>query len=207
MAEPLWTSEEIAKAVGGKLAGPAFSATGVSIDTRTLEPGDRVILSSADGRTAAYTVTARRQYPKSALPTGLVFDQDTTPRLVLVTCGGSFDREPVGPGQGVGHRVEARRDHGHLAERARRDAGILEPAYGVAGDSFDYAINDNIVHLAVIDAMGHGLNAAILATLAISAYRHARRANVGLADLYGLMDAAIDGQFGPDQFVTAPRRA
>ena len=82
-------------------------------------------------------------------------------------------------------------------------AGVLEPAYGVAGDSFDYAINDNVVHLAVIDAMGHGLNAALLATLAIGAYRHARRANVGLADLYGLMDAAIDEQFGPDQFVTA----
>jgi serine phosphatase RsbU (regulator of sigma subunit) len=82
-------------------------------------------------------------------------------------------------------------------------AGILEPAYGIAGDSFDYAINDNVVHLAVIDAMGHGLNAALLATLAISAYRNARRADVGLADLYGLMDAAIDGQFGPDQFVTA----
>ena len=82
-------------------------------------------------------------------------------------------------------------------------AGILEPAYGVAGDSFDYAINDNVVHLAVIDAVGHGLNAALLATLAISAHRHARRANVGLGDLYGLMDAAIDGQFGPDQFVTA----
>jgi Stage II sporulation protein E (SpoIIE) len=64
-------------------------------------------------------------------------------------------------------------------------AGILEPAYNVAGDSFDYAINDNIVHLAVIDAMGHGLNAAILATLAISVYRHARRAGVGLAELYG----------------------
>ena len=82
-------------------------------------------------------------------------------------------------------------------------AGILEPAYDVAGDSFDYAINDNIVHLAVIDAMGHGLNAAMLATLAIGSYRHARRANVGLADLYGLMDTAIDTQFGPDQFVTA----
>jgi serine phosphatase RsbU (regulator of sigma subunit) len=82
-------------------------------------------------------------------------------------------------------------------------AGILEPAYDVAGDSFDYAINDNIVHLAVIDAMGHGMNAAMLATLAVSAYRHARRANVELAHLYGLMDAAIDEQFGPDQFVTA----
>jgi serine phosphatase RsbU (regulator of sigma subunit) len=82
-------------------------------------------------------------------------------------------------------------------------AGILEPAYDVAGDSFDYAINDNIVHMAVIDAMGHGLNAAMLATLAIGAYRQARRANVGLVDLYGLMDTAIDTQFGPDQFVTA----
>jgi serine phosphatase RsbU (regulator of sigma subunit) len=82
-------------------------------------------------------------------------------------------------------------------------AGILEPAYDVAGDSFDYAINDDIVHLAVIDAMGHGLNAAMLATLAIGAYRHARRANVGLADLYGLMDAVVEKQFGPDQFVTA----
>lgn len=40
MAEPLWTSEEIARAVGGKPAGAAFAATGVSIDTRTVEPGD-----------------------------------------------------------------------------------------------------------------------------------------------------------------------
>jgi serine phosphatase RsbU (regulator of sigma subunit) len=82
-------------------------------------------------------------------------------------------------------------------------AGILEPAYDVAGDSFDYAINDNVLHLAVIDAMGHGLNAAMLATLAISAYRHARRADVGLADLYGRMDAVIEEQFGAEQFVTA----
>jgi serine phosphatase RsbU (regulator of sigma subunit) len=82
-------------------------------------------------------------------------------------------------------------------------AGVLEPAYDVAGDSFDYAINGDIVHLAVIDAMGHGLNAAMLATLAIGAYRHARRAGVGLADLYGLMDAVIEKQFGAEQFVTA----
>src|SRR3954471_15365529 len=39
MAEPLWTSDEIAAAVGGE-ATKAFSATGVSIDTRSLEPGD-----------------------------------------------------------------------------------------------------------------------------------------------------------------------
>ena len=40
MAEPLWTSDEIAAATGGKPAGKPFTATGVSIDTRTIEPGD-----------------------------------------------------------------------------------------------------------------------------------------------------------------------
>ncbi|HUO21888.1 MAG TPA: UDP-N-acetylmuramoyl-tripeptide--D-alanyl-D-alanine ligase [Caulobacteraceae bacterium] len=40
MSEPLWTSGEIALAVGGAVEGSAFAATGVSIDTRTIEPGD-----------------------------------------------------------------------------------------------------------------------------------------------------------------------
>jgi len=39
-SQPLWTSAEIAAATGGALAGEAFAATGVSIDTRTIEPGD-----------------------------------------------------------------------------------------------------------------------------------------------------------------------
>jgi serine phosphatase RsbU (regulator of sigma subunit) len=82
-------------------------------------------------------------------------------------------------------------------------AGILEPAYRLAGDSFDYALNDNILHIAVIDAMGHGLDAAAMATIAIGAYRHARRVFVSLAEKYTFMDDAISRQFGPDHFVTA----
>ncbi|MEU1450308.1 PP2C family protein-serine/threonine phosphatase, partial [Streptomyces mirabilis] len=82
-------------------------------------------------------------------------------------------------------------------------AGILEPAYRLAGDSFDYALNDNILHMAVIDAMGHGLDAAVMATVAIGAYRHARRVFVSLAEKYAFMDDAISRQFGPDHFVTA----
>ncbi|WP_084397849.1 UDP-N-acetylmuramoyl-tripeptide--D-alanyl-D-alanine ligase [Henriciella aquimarina] len=39
MSRPLWTSEEIADATGGRVTG-AFEATGVSIDTRSLEKGD-----------------------------------------------------------------------------------------------------------------------------------------------------------------------
>ncbi|MFJ1526898.1 PP2C family protein-serine/threonine phosphatase [Streptomyces mirabilis] len=82
-------------------------------------------------------------------------------------------------------------------------AGTLEPAYRVAGDSFDYALNGNILHMAVIDAMGHGLDAAVMATVAIGAYRHARRVFVSLAEKYAFMDDAIFRQFGPDHFVTA----
>jgi UDP-N-acetylmuramoyl-tripeptide--D-alanyl-D-alanine ligase len=40
VAEPLWTADEILAATGGKPQGAGFSATGVSIDTRTIEPGD-----------------------------------------------------------------------------------------------------------------------------------------------------------------------
>jgi UDP-N-acetylmuramoyl-tripeptide--D-alanyl-D-alanine ligase len=39
MADALWTSDELAAATGGKASGK-FIATGVSIDTRSLEPGD-----------------------------------------------------------------------------------------------------------------------------------------------------------------------
>jgi serine phosphatase RsbU (regulator of sigma subunit) len=82
-------------------------------------------------------------------------------------------------------------------------AGALEPAYDVAGDSFDYALNDDTLHLAMIDAMGHGLKAAVMATLAVGAYRHARRFEAGLDGLYAAMDAAIAGQFASDHFATA----
>ncbi|MGP4109475.1 PP2C family protein-serine/threonine phosphatase [Streptomyces sp. 4N509B] len=82
-------------------------------------------------------------------------------------------------------------------------AGILEPAYNIAGDSFDYALNDDILHVAMLDAMGHGLDAATMATVAVGAYRHARRASIDLAEIYALMDRAIAEQFGPDHFVTA----
>jgi serine phosphatase RsbU (regulator of sigma subunit) len=82
-------------------------------------------------------------------------------------------------------------------------AGILEPAYNVAGDSFDYALNEDILHVAMVDAMGHGLDAATMATVAVGAYRHARRADIGLSEIYAFMDRAIAEQFGPDHFVTA----
>ncbi|MFJ4781583.1 PP2C family protein-serine/threonine phosphatase [Streptomyces sp. NPDC088762] len=82
-------------------------------------------------------------------------------------------------------------------------AGVLEPAYAVAGDSFDYALNGDVLHLAMVDAMGHGLDAATMATVAIGAYRHARRISIELSEIYLFMDRAVSEQFDPDHFVTA----
>lgn len=82
-------------------------------------------------------------------------------------------------------------------------SGILEPAYEVAGDAFDYAIDGDTLHLAVLDAMGHGLEAARLANLTLGAYRHARRQERPLREMYAAMDEVVREQFGEDRFVTA----
>jgi hypothetical protein len=72
-----------------------------------------------------------------------------------------------------------------------------------ASSSRPGAGNDNILQVAVIDAMGHGLDAATMATVTIGACRYARRVFVSLAEKYAFMDDAISRQFGPDHFVTA----
>lgn len=81
-------------------------------------------------------------------------------------------------------------------------AGTLEPAYAVAGDAFDYAINTETVHWVVLDAMGHGLEAAMLASVAIAAHRYARRRGYGLHDGLAEMDATVAAHFGGDKFLT-----
>lgn len=43
MNRPLWTSAEVVAAVAGTPSGPAWEASGVSIDSRTVQPGDLFI--------------------------------------------------------------------------------------------------------------------------------------------------------------------
>jgi serine phosphatase RsbU (regulator of sigma subunit) len=84
-------------------------------------------------------------------------------------------------------------------------AGLLEPAYEVGGDCFDYSLNGDILDFVVFDAMGHGLRSAVLGSLAVSAYRNARREHPP-ADLRGLLrdvDAVIADYASGDAFVTA----
>ena len=81
-------------------------------------------------------------------------------------------------------------------------AGALEPAYEIGGDTFDYAVDGDTVHLMVLDAMGHGLPAALLASAAVGAYRHARRGLLDLPDTATAVHAVIAQEFGPERFAT-----
>lgn len=81
-------------------------------------------------------------------------------------------------------------------------AGMLEPAYEIAGDAFDYAVNGDLAHLAIIDAMGHGLEASRMANLAVGSYRHSRRRGLDLEETFSAMDSVVADQFGTEKFVT-----
>lgn len=81
-------------------------------------------------------------------------------------------------------------------------AGLLEPAYDVAGDGFDYSLDGETLSFLMLDAMGHGLRATMASTLAVAAFRHARRKGLGLAEIAHRMDDALASEFGGDTFVT-----
>jgi sortase (surface protein transpeptidase) len=55
-----------------------------------LVPGARVVVRGF-GAPRTYVVTAQQSYPKSAFPTGLVYDPTPDPVLRLITCTGRFD--------------------------------------------------------------------------------------------------------------------
>ncbi len=80
--------------------------------------------------------------------------------------------------------------------------GRLEPAYEVAGDAFDYAINDRHLDAAIFDGMGHGVEATMMTTLAIGAYRHARRGGDPPPSAHAAVDQALAQHYGGETFVT-----
>lgn len=61
-------------------------------------------------------------------------------------------------------------------------AGWLEPASGIAGDTFDFSLARDVLHLSLTDAMGHGVAAALNATLCVGSLRNTRNAGVSLLE-------------------------
>jgi serine phosphatase RsbU (regulator of sigma subunit) len=128
----------------------------------------------------------------------------------------------------VAELVASRRHHGDAIEHTRRRlpmqlaaeivwnqlppltfattdtmvTAVLEPCYDVGGDAFDYAVEGSVLHVALLDTVGHGISASALTTLAINSYRNARRCGMGISDTYLSMDKWVRDQY-PGAFVTA----
>src|SRR5688500_6143737 len=81
-------------------------------------------------------------------------------------------------------------------------AGWLEPAGDVGGDTFDFSVERDTLHLSMTDAMGHTLDAALLATVLVGALRNARRRGVGLAEQAKIADEALSKYTDEGAFVT-----
>ena len=84
-------------------------------------------------------------------------------------------------------------------------AGWLEPAAGIAGDTFDFSLARDVLHLSLTDAMGHGVAAALAATLCVGDLRNARNAGASLLEQVrsanqSLFEHAAKG--GLEDFVT-----
>jgi serine phosphatase RsbU (regulator of sigma subunit) len=81
----------------------------------------------------------------------------------------------------------------------------LEPAASVGGDSFDYSLGRDVLHLSLTDAMGHGVASALNATLCVGSLRNARRAGSSLLEQASAANASIwqhAGETGSEGFAT-----
>jgi Stage II sporulation protein E (SpoIIE) len=81
-------------------------------------------------------------------------------------------------------------------------AAWLEPAGEVGGDTFDFALGRDKLFFSITDAMGHTVNAALLATLLVGSVRNGRRQHADLAEQACLADQALSEHAGGSQFVT-----
>ena len=59
---------------------------------RDLDEGDEFRVADTDGGVHRYAVTAVEKVAKAEIPLDQVFRRDGDPTLVVITCGGSFDR-------------------------------------------------------------------------------------------------------------------
>ena len=89
-----------------------------------------------------------------------------------------------------------------LRSRDALSSGVLEPAYDVGGDLFDHAVNGFAVDVAIMDAVGHGLDSSLISSLAAGSYRHDRREGQPLAIIHDRLDAIIADNFGTERYVT-----
>ncbi len=92
-----WTGSALPGSSSGTvvLAGHVDSAAtgpGALFQLTTLRRGDTITLTLRDHQQLTYTVNARRIYPKATGLPAAPFTPTGPPQLVVITCGGPFDK-------------------------------------------------------------------------------------------------------------------
>ncbi|GAB2861536.1 PP2C family protein-serine/threonine phosphatase [Nocardioides pacificus] len=84
-------------------------------------------------------------------------------------------------------------------------AGWLEPAASIGGDTFDYSLGRDSLYLSLTDAMGHGVDAALTASMCLGGLRGARRRGMTLLEQAAATNEALAAHASRragDDFVT-----
>ena len=91
------------------ILGHVDSATGISVFyyLKNMHAGDKVDVTLADGKVAAFAVDGLQRVAKDAFPTASVYGKAGYPSLRLITCGGPFD-------EATGHYVDNVIVYAHL---------------------------------------------------------------------------------------------
>jgi serine phosphatase RsbU (regulator of sigma subunit) len=81
-------------------------------------------------------------------------------------------------------------------------AGWVEPAFEAGGDTFDYTVDDASTTVTLTDAMGHGISAALVATLTLGVLRNQRRKSASMADQVAAANKVLYERSLDDEYVT-----
>jgi hypothetical protein len=190
--------------VQGTLAGRAFRS--VQAVSAPVEAGVRLRVPLLDGadRFGVLSVTVDRHNDEVvrdvtdiaslvALLVAAKADIDDlfarTARVDKLTLSGELRRSDLRPLSFTSPRISV--------------AAIMQPAYRIAGDAFDYLVNGDVLHAAVFDAVGHTLHSTRVANLALGANRHARREGMPLEQLHPYIDLQLRQEVDRAEFVTA----
>ena len=197
------TSDEATEVVAGSMPGRAFS-TGQPV-TRERDDGIRiwVPVSEQASRTGVLAVTIRDDSPETIERVELL---GVFAGLVIAAAARVSD-VPYVRRQGQEMSLPAGMQWDLLPPLNTRTpgatiAGLLEPAYDIAGDAFDYAVGGELLDFAIIDGMGHGIGSTLLTGLAVGAYRHARRRGASIIDMHAAIDQALTSNYDDDSFAT-----
>jgi len=93
------------------ILGHVDSTTGISVFyyLKNMHAGDKVYVTLADGKVAAFAVDGLQRVAKDAFPTASVYGKSGYPSLRLITCGGPFDKA-------TGHYVDNIIVYAHLVK-------------------------------------------------------------------------------------------